>query len=81
MDPRTHEQIGDWHPVLLPLRPACQYPLFCLLSDLTMEFARQSIFREIGVLEEWLGLGHQHYQRTTLPQFRTPRCASEKSVP
>ena len=29
-----------------------------------MEIARQNIFREIDVLEEWLGLGHPALQRT-----------------
>ncbi|MGA2808031.1 MAG: cytochrome c oxidase subunit 3 [Terracidiphilus sp.] len=63
MDPRTHEQIGDWHPVLLPpilyLNTA-----FLLLSALTMEIARRNIFREIDVLEEWLGLGRPALRRT-----------------
>jgi len=63
MDPHTQKQIGDWHPVLLPpilyLNTA-----FLLLSGLTMETARRSIFREIDVLEEWLGLGHPALRRT-----------------
>lgn len=56
MDARTLRQIGDWRPVLLP-------PILFLntavlvLSSLTMEFARERIFREIDVLEEWFGLG------------------------
>ena len=56
MDARTLRQIGDWHPVLLP-------PILFLntavlvLSSLTMELARKHIFREIDVLEEWLGSG------------------------
>jgi len=53
MDPRTHEQIGDWHPVALPpilfLNTAA-----LLVSCLTMELARRNIFREIDALEEWL---------------------------
>ena len=57
MDPRTHEQIGDWHPVLLPPILYLNTALL-LLSGLTMEIARRNIFREIDVLEEWLGLGH-----------------------
>jgi cytochrome c oxidase subunit 3 len=62
MDPRTHEQIGDRHPVLLP-------PLLylntgvLLLSCLTMELARRNIFREIDALEEWLGLGRPALKR------------------
>ncbi len=63
MDPRTHLQVGDWHPVLLPpilyLNTAA-----LLLSSVTMEVARHSIFREIDVLEEWLGLGRPALRRT-----------------
>lgn len=62
MDPRTHEQIGDWHPISLPpilyLNTA-----FLLLSGLTMEMARRGIFRELDVLEEWLGLGKPALKR------------------
>jgi cytochrome c oxidase subunit 3 len=63
MDARTLRQVGDWHPVLLP-------PILFLntavlvLSGLTMEFARKHIFREIDVLEEWLGLGQPALSRT-----------------
>lgn len=63
MDPRTLRQIGDWHPVLLP-------PILFLntavivLSSLCMEFAREHIFHEIDVLEEWLGLGQPAFRRS-----------------
>jgi cytochrome c oxidase subunit III len=63
MDPRSHEQIGDWRPIALP-------PILFLntavliLSSLTMEIARHNIFREIDVLEEWLGLGRPALRRT-----------------
>jgi cytochrome c oxidase subunit 3 len=62
-DPHSHESIGDWHPIPLP-------PILFLntavlvLSSLTMEFARHHIFREIDVLEEWLGLGRPALHRT-----------------
>lgn len=63
MDPRTHELFRDWHPVMLPpivyLNTAA-----LLLSSLTMEKARQNIFREIDVLEEWLGLGRPALRST-----------------
>ncbi|MGD0733689.1 MAG: cytochrome c oxidase subunit 3 [Terracidiphilus sp.] len=63
LDPRTLQPIGDWHPVQLPpilyLNTAA-----LLLSSLTMEWARHSIFREIDVLEEWLGLGQPALRRT-----------------
>jgi cytochrome c oxidase subunit 3 len=63
MDPGSMRQIGDWHPVLLP-------PILFLntavlvLSSLTIEMARRHIFREIDVLEEWLGLGRPALRRT-----------------
>jgi cytochrome c oxidase subunit 3 len=65
MDPRTHEFIGDWRPVLLPPILYVNTALL-LLSSLTMERARLNIFREIDVLEEWLGLGRPAL-RNTLP--------------
>lgn len=63
MDADTMRQVGDWHPVLLPpilfLNTAA-----LLLSSLTMELARQHIFKEFDVLEEWLGLGRPALKRT-----------------
>ena len=56
MDPETFRQIGDWHPILLPPILFLNTAVL-LLSSLTMERARQHIFREFDVLEEWLGLG------------------------
>ena len=62
MDPRTTR---DWR---LASDPAPADPLsntaILLLSSLTMEFGRRNIFREIDVLEEWLGLGRPALQRT-----------------
>ena len=63
MDPRTMQQIGDWHPVLLP-RILFLNTVALLLSTLTMELARRHIFREFDVLEEWLGLGRPALRRT-----------------
>ena len=63
LDPRSHEFIGDWHPVQLP-------PILFLnsailvLSSLTMEIARRHIFHELDVVEEWLGLGRPALRRT-----------------
>ena len=62
MDPRSHEQIGDWHAVLLPPILYLNTAVL-LLSCLTMELARRNIFREIDVLEEWLGLGRPALNR------------------
>jgi cytochrome c oxidase subunit 3 len=63
MDPRNHELIGDWHPVLLPPILYLNTAVL-LLSGLTMECARRRIFSEIDVLEEWLGLGRPALRRT-----------------
>jgi cytochrome c oxidase subunit 3 len=63
MDPRTHVFVGDWHAVRLPRILYLNTGLL-LLSSMTMERARQTIFREIDVLEEWLGLGRPALRRT-----------------
>ena len=65
MDPRTHLLDGDWKPLLLPPILYLNTAVL-LLSSLTMERARRKIFREVDVLEEWLGLG-QPALRSTLP--------------
>ncbi len=65
IDVRSHEQIGDWHPILLPPILYLNTAVL-LLSSLTIEIARRHIFREIDVLEEWLGLGRPAV-RSTLP--------------
>jgi cytochrome c oxidase subunit 3 len=65
MDPRSHLLAGDWQPVLLPPILYLNTAVL-LLSSLTMERARRNIFREVDVLEEWLGLGRPAL-RSTLP--------------
>jgi cytochrome c oxidase subunit 3 len=62
MDLSTHRQVGDWRPVLLPSILFLNTAVL-VLSSLTIEFARQRIFREIDVLEEWLGLGRPALRR------------------
>jgi len=62
-DPRSHEMIGDWHPITLPPIVYLNTAIL-LLSSLVMEVARRNIFREIDVLEEWLGLGRPALRRT-----------------
>jgi cytochrome c oxidase subunit 3 len=62
MDPRTHFQTGNWHAVMLP-RILFLNTAALILSSLTMELARRHIFREIDVLEEWLGLGRPALHR------------------
>jgi cytochrome c oxidase subunit 3 len=63
MDARTHEFTLDWRPILLP-RVLYLNTVLLLLSSLTMEVAHRNIFREIDVLEEWLGLGRPALRRT-----------------
>ena len=65
MDPRTHLFARDWRPLLLPPILYLNTAVL-LLSSLTMERARLNIFREVDVLEEWLGLGRPAL-RHTLP--------------
>ena len=62
-DPRTHAFSIDWRPLLLP-RVLYLNTVILLLSSVTMERARRSIFREVDVLEEWLGLGRPALRRT-----------------
>jgi len=63
LNPRSLNVVGDWHPVPLPSILYLNTAVL-LLSSLTMERARQSIFHEIDVLEEWLGLGQPALRRT-----------------
>ena len=65
MDPRSHTFSPNWHPVILP-RILYLNTALLVLSGVTMELARRHIFREIDVLEEWLGLGRPAL-RNTLP--------------
>jgi cytochrome c oxidase subunit III len=62
MDTRSHEQVGDWRPILLPPILFLNTAVL-LLSSLTIEIARRHIFHEIDVLEEWLGLGRPAVRR------------------
>jgi cytochrome c oxidase subunit 3 len=63
MATHAHEMVGNWHPVLLPHLLYLNTAVL-LLSSLTMELARENIFREIDVLEEWLGLGRPALRRS-----------------
>jgi cytochrome c oxidase subunit III len=62
LNPVSHEQVGDWHPIMLPPILFLNTAVL-LLSSLTMEWARRNIFRELDVLEEWLGLGKPALRR------------------
>jgi cytochrome c oxidase subunit 3 len=54
--------ISDWRPLAVPpilwLNTAV-----LLLSSVTVEMARRQLFREIDVMEEWLGLGRPAVKR------------------
>jgi len=63
LDVRNSDFIGDWHPVDLPPILFLNTAVL-LLSSLTMELARQHIFREFDVVEEWLGMGRPALWRT-----------------
>ncbi|MFT4112044.1 cytochrome c oxidase subunit 3 [Silvibacterium sp.] len=56
--------VSDWHPLAVPpilwLNTAV-----LLLSSVTIEVARRQLFREIDVMEEWLGLGRPAVKRAT----------------
>ncbi len=63
LDPRSLRQIADWHPAPMPPILFVNTALL-MVSVLTMEMARWHIFKEIDVLEEWLGLGRPALRRT-----------------
>ena len=54
--------INPWLPIEIP-SILWLNTVVLLLSSLTIEFARRGIFREIDVLEEWLGLGRPTRKR------------------
>jgi len=54
--------INPWLPISIPSILWINTAIL-LLSSLTVEFARRGIFREIDVLEEWLGLGRPTRKR------------------
>ncbi len=62
-DPRTNDFIGDWHPIRIPPVLFLNTAVL-LLSSLTIEVARRHIFRELDVVEEWLGMGKPALRRT-----------------
>jgi cytochrome c oxidase subunit III len=63
LDPRSHAPINDWKPIALPKILDLNTALL-VLSSVTAEWARRHIFREIDVIEEWLGLGRPALNRT-----------------
>lgn len=64
MDPAS-QYILDWKPLMLPPILWINTAIL-LLSSLTMEFARRSVFHELHAMEEWLGMGRP-LSRRALP--------------
>ena len=54
--------IIDWHPLAIPPILYLNTAII-LLSSLTIEAARRQLFREVDVMEEWLGLGRPMVKR------------------
>jgi len=54
--------VSDWHPLAAPPILWINTAIL-LLSTLTMEIARRHLFREIDIMEEWLGLGRPAVRR------------------
>ena len=62
LDPRTHDYVSTWHPISVPSILWLNTALL-LISSFTMEMGRRQLFREIDVMEEWLGLGRPALRR------------------
>ena len=54
--------VSDWHPLAVPPILWINTAIL-ILSSLTMEMARRQLFREIDVMDEWLGLGRPAVKR------------------
>ncbi len=54
--------IIDWHPLSIPPILYINTAVI-LLSSLTIEIARRQLFREVDVMDEWLGLGRPMVKR------------------
>lgn len=54
--------INDWRPLAVPTILWLNTAVL-ILSGVTMEMARRQLFREIDVMEEWLGLGRPAVKR------------------
>jgi cytochrome c oxidase subunit III len=54
--------VSDWHPLAVPPILWINTAVL-LLSSVTAEISRRQLFREIDVMEEWLGLGRPAVKR------------------
>ncbi len=64
IDPRTQSYVSTWRPISMPSILWLNTAIL-VLSSVTMEMARRQLFREIDVMEEWLGLGRPALRRAT----------------
>ncbi len=62
-DPRDN-YVSDWHPLAIPPILWINTAIL-LLSSLSIEIARQHLFHEVDVMEEWLGLGRPAVRRAS----------------
>jgi len=58
----SESYVSDWHPLSAPPILWINTAIL-LLSAATMEAARRQLFREIDIMEEWLGLGRPAVRR------------------
>ena len=59
-----NDYVLDWHPISLPSILFLNTAIM-VMSSLTMEIARQQLFRETDVMDEWLGIGRPMSRRAT----------------
>ncbi|MES2393822.1 MAG: heme-copper oxidase subunit III [Acidobacteriota bacterium] len=59
-----HVWVNTWKPIVLP-RILLFNSALLLLSSVTAEIARRSMFREADVMDEWIGLGRPTSNRAT----------------
>ncbi len=59
-----NDYVLDWRPIYIPSILFINTAIM-LVSSLTMEIARQQLFRETDVMDEWLGLGRPMSRRAT----------------
>jgi cytochrome c oxidase subunit 3 len=55
--------VPDWRPLATPLS-LWFATAFLVLSSATVEYGRRQLFRELDVIEEWLGMGRPMAHRT-----------------
>lgn len=60
-----NEIVSSWHSITLP-RILLLNTAVLLISSVTAEIARRSMFREVDVMDEWIGLGKPTTKRALL---------------